>query len=152
MSHVATVAVEVKDLAALRAACAAVGLEFREGQKTHRWYGKWVNDYSGANAAFRAGISPSDYGKCDHAIGVPGNARAYEIGVVRRPNGSYALAWDFFGGGFGLEAVAGAGCSKLVTAYVQEVATRSLRLQGYVPSGKKTLADGTVELVFTGGK
>lgn len=148
MSHVATVKVEVKDLDALRAACAAAGLEWREGQKTFKWFGTWVNDYDGENAAFRSGIAPADYGKCDHAIGVPGNERAYEIGVVARPDGTYALAWDFYHGGQGLETVAGPGCSRLVQAYAGEVAKRTLRRQGYQLQGSRVAADGSVELVF----
>jgi|SRR6266853_1146947 len=148
MSHVATVEVEIRDLDALRAACAAAGLEFREGQRTFRWYGRWVKDYNGQDAAFRAGIDPKDYGKCEHAIGVPGNAQAYEIGVVKKPGGGYLLAWDFFMGGYGLEKVAGKGCLNLVRSYVGQVAQRTLRRQGYTLGAKRMLADGSVELIF----
>jgi len=45
MSHVTTVKVEIKDLAALREACESIGLEFREGQKKYKWYGRFVGDY-----------------------------------------------------------------------------------------------------------
>lgn len=148
MSHVATVELEVRDLGALRAACASVGLEFREGQRTFRWFGKFLNDYKGTDAAFRSGIDPKDYGKCEHAIGVAGQPHAYEIGLVRKPNGAYALAWDFWRGGYGLEAVAGKGCVNLVRAYAGEVARRALLPKGYVLSGTRTLADGSTEMVF----
>jgi len=148
LSHVATVEIEIKDLAALRAACTAVGLEFREGQETYKWYGRWMNDYSGQDAAFRADISPSDYGKSTHAIGVPNNAKAYEIGVVKQPDGSFKLVWDFFKGGYGLEKLAGPKCSTLVKSYVGEVTKRSLQKQGYAFQSSKTLPDGTVELAF----
>ena len=149
MSHVATIDIEIKDLAALRAACAEVGLEFREGQKDFRWYGKWVGDYNGQDAAYRAGLDPKDYGKCDHAIGVPKNEKAYEIGVVRQANGTYKLAWDFWQGGHGLEKVAGPKCSKLVQSYTKHVGMNTLAKQGYAFAGTKTLKDGTVEHVFT---
>ena len=45
MSHVTVIAVELKDLDALKAVCAALGLEFRENQKTYRWYGRHVGDF-----------------------------------------------------------------------------------------------------------
>ena len=151
MSHVATVDIEIKDLAALRLACSEIGLEFREGQKTFKWYGRWVNDYSADDAAYRAGIDPKNYGKCDHALSVPGNSKAYEIGVVKQPNGSYKLAWDFYSGGFGLMEKVGQKCGKLVSSYAGHVAKHTLFKQGYAIQSKKTLPDGSVEMVFTHG-
>lgn len=148
MSHVATVDIEIKSLESLRAACAALGLDFREGQKTYKWYGTWMRDYSSENAAYRNGIDPSKYGHCDHAIGVPGNDRAYEVGVVLQQDGSYKLVWDFYCGGFGLMDLTGHDCSKLMKAYVGDVAKRTLRKKGYSFVGTKELADGSVELLF----
>jgi hypothetical protein len=148
MSHVATVALEVKDVAALRAACASLGLELREGQRTFKWFGKWVRDYHGADAAYRT-IDPSTFGTCEHAVAVKGNPNAYEIGVVRRTDGKLALAWDFYGSaGRAIESVAGKGCVNLVRAYATEVAKRTLCPKGYAVGGTKTLADGTHEVVF----
>lgn len=149
MSHVASIDIEIKDLAALKAACAEVGLQFKEGQTTYKWYGRWMNDYSGADAAFKADVSPKDYGKCAHAIGVPGNSQAYEIGVVQAKDGKYKLVWDFWQGGFGLEKLAGPKCSHLVQSYVGHVAKKTLAQQGYAFTGTKKLKDGTVEMVFT---
>lgn len=148
MSHVATVKVKVKDLDALRVAAESLGMELRVGQTTHRWYGKWVNDYHGEDAAFRHGIDPKTYGKCAHAVAVKGNASAYEIGLVAQPDGSYALAWDFFAGGYGLEKVAGKKCGNLVRAYVAEVNRKTLARQGYRVAGTRTLANGSVEYVY----
>jgi hypothetical protein len=99
MSHVAMVSIEIKDLDALKVAAEECGLEFRENQKTYKWYGKWMNDYSGDDAAYKAGLDPKDYGKCAHAIGVPNNNRAYEIGVIDKGEGKYGLVWDFWQGG-----------------------------------------------------
>ncbi len=45
MSHVATIEIQIKDLAALKQAAKDLGLEFRENQKTYRWYGYSVGDY-----------------------------------------------------------------------------------------------------------
>lgn len=142
MSHVATVKVTIQDLDALRAACKAAGLEFREGQKTYRWWGTSVGDYP-----LPEGMTVADLGKCDHAIGIPGNDTSYEIGVVRRGT-SYILAWDFYAGGKGLEKVAGKNCGRLVQAYSMQVASKAALKSGYRMTGTKTNADGSVEMVF----
>lgn len=152
MSHVATVEVEVKDLDAFRVACAAVGMELVEGQTTFAWFGEFMNDYHGQDAAFKSGIRPEDYGKCAHAARVRGDARAYEVGLVQKANGAHALVWDFYGArGRALEAVAGKACGKLVSAYVTEVARRTLHRAGFQAAGRTVKADGTVELVFSRG-
>ena len=93
MSHVATVEIEIEDLSVLEEVCNENGWNFRKNQKTYKWYGKWVNDYHGDNAAYKHGINPKDYGKCEHAINVkPG---AYEIGVVKNDKSKHVLIWDF---------------------------------------------------------
>ena len=138
-----------KDLDSLKKAVADCGLEFREGQKTYRWYGRWMNDFGGENAAYRNGIKPEDYGKCEHAIGVPKSAQAYEIGVVKNPNGpGYVLVVDFWNGGYGLEALAGKDCTKLAQAYGVQVNRKTLTGMGFQVT-KKVLKDGTVRLHCT---
>ena len=69
MSHVTVIAVELKDLDALKAVCAALGLEFRENQTTYRWYGRHVGDFP-----IPEGLTKADLGRCDHAIAVKGTA------------------------------------------------------------------------------
>jgi hypothetical protein len=123
MSHVTTIKVEIKDLDALKEAAKSCGLEFREGQKTYKWYGRHVGDY-----AVPEGYNVSDLGKCEHAIGVPGNPEAYEIGVCKardaqgNPTGGYTMLWDFWAGGHGLEAIAGKDCSNVTNEYTKTVA------------------------------
>lgn len=143
MSHVATVDIEIKDLAALKAACKRIGLEWREGKQTYKWYGYHVGDYP-----LPAGFTKDELGKCEHAIGVPGNERAYEIGVVKRKDGKPGLSmlWDFYQGGYGLEALAGANCNKLRQAYAVEAAKNAAKKQGFRVLGEKTLANGSVQL------
>lgn len=98
MSHVAAIKTEFTDLPAMQAACKELGLVFKTGQKTFRWFGRWVDDYRAEEAAFNLGIDPKDYGKCEHAIEVPGCA--YDIGVVKNPKGKgYLVAFDFWGPG-----------------------------------------------------
>ena len=142
MSHVVTVDIEIKDIDCLRKACKAIGLEFRENQKTYKWYGRSVGDYPIPN-----GFSVSDLGKCDHAIGIPNNNSAYEIGVVKRDN-KYTLLWDFWSGGYGLQGVVGDKCGNLVQAYTKEVAVKKARNMGYIVKETKN-KNGDVVLTLS---
>lgn len=128
MSHVTNINLEIKDLGALRDACAALGLEFREGQTTYRWFGEHVGDYP-----LPKGFKASDLGKCDHAIALPNNKNAYEVGVVRARDGSdgYVLQWDFWSGGYGLQAAIGNDANKLRQEYAVAVAASKARAKGF---------------------
>lgn len=119
MSHITTVKVKIKNLKALKESCKALGLEFRENQKTYHWYGYSVGDYP-----LPEGFSKEDLGKCEHAIGIPGNKEAYEIGVCKSRNqdDEYTLLWDFWHGGYGLEEVVGKDCNRLTNSYAEQVA------------------------------
>ena len=118
MSHVTVIDVQIKDLEALKIACKKCGLEFRENKKTYNWYGRHVGDYP-----LPEGFTKKDLGKCDHAIGVPGKDNAYEIGVVKQDN-NYTMLWDFWNGGYGLEALAGKDCENVTNAYTTEIALK----------------------------
>jgi hypothetical protein len=150
MSHVAYVDIQIKDLGALKTACQKIGLEFKEGQKTHKWYGRWVDDYHKDDAAYHHGINPKDYGQCEHAIGVPDNAQAYEAGIVKRPDGKgYTLIYDFYGAsGRALEALMGKGAARLKKQYAIEVARKAARKQGFRVQ-EKIGADGKTRLLCT---
>ena len=144
MSHVCVVDLEIRDLDCLAKACKRIGLELHEGQKTYRWYGRHVGDY-----ALPEGFMKEDLGKCSHAIAIPGSTEAYEIGVVQRRDGkqAFCLQWDFFAGGYGMEAKVGEGCVKLKQAYAAEVALKHARFQGF--SVKEELrADGSLRLTL----
>lgn len=151
MSHVVALELEILDLDALRKAAAMIGLEFRDNQETYRWWGRSVGDYS-----LPKGFTAAELGKCEHAIGIPGDVelgdcdtaaqligsrgtgkqRPYEIGVVTRRDGKpgYSLLWDFFNGGYGLEERVGRDCQKLTDAYGAQVAIKELEAQGYATS------------------
>ena len=74
MSHISKIELVIKDLEALKTACKRMGFEFREGQKTYQWYGRWVGD-----SPMPEGVTEEELGKCNHAIHVPG--AKYEIGL-----------------------------------------------------------------------
>jgi hypothetical protein len=145
MSHVATVDVHITDLSALKAACSALGLEFREGQQCFRWFGTHIGDYP-----LPAGYTAADMGQCEHAIGVKDNAGAYEVGVVRRRDGKpgYTLMYDFWNRGYGLEEKIGSRAGKLRQQYAAQVAATQARRQGYRVHPLQQ-EDGTLHLICT---
>lgn len=76
MSHLSKIEIQINDLQALKQACQVMGLQFKENQRTFKWYN---------------GTSP-----CTHVIKVPG--ALYEIGVIK--NGElYELQCDFWSTG-----------------------------------------------------
>lgn len=133
MSHVVAVDCRITDIDALRRACETLGLEFREGQTTYRWYGRWENDYAAEDAAYKLGIRPETYGQCRHAIAIPGDDRSYEIGVVERSDGTYALVLDFYGsnGARTAQMVGGHDFCWLLNHYQGEVQSRIARDNGW---------------------
>lgn len=157
MSHVAIVATVITDLDALKKAVKNLGLEWREGQKTYRWYGTWVNDYNAADAAYHSGIDPKTYGKNSiHAIGIPGNSTSYEIGVTenRDSDGTiipgYRLVWDFWSGGHGLtEFVGDKNASRMVAEYNKEALKNEATVNGYQVSAEYVNEEGQMVVEMT---
>lgn len=146
MSHVVSSAVIVTDLVALKAAVSKIkGLHWQENQHTYNWYGKWVGDYNQADAAFKLGIKPEDYGKCEHAIKVDGSD--YEIGVMKRTDGTgYAITWDFWGTGRRINEVIGDGAEKLMVAYQQAFIQQFAQHEGMNMTTSENADEITVEL------
>ena len=170
MSHITKIDLEINDLDALKAALARVSpdLEFRAGQTSFKWYGEFVGD-----APVPEGMSPADYGKCDHAVGIRAGAPhplgakmngfindpnfgPYELGIVKIPGrNSYHLVYDEWNmvpgfhesgnGGNGLERLIGKGASALRQAYAREVSIKTMRRQGYRVR-EELAADGTIKL------
>ncbi len=146
MSHVSTIDIDVTDLGCLAEACNAAGLELMIDQKKFHWYGRHVGDYPVPD-----GFAVEDMGKCEHMIRVKPHAgltsKPYEIGVVKRRDGrpGYTLLYDFYHGGYGLEAVAGENCQKVTQGYAVEVAKKHLRKAGYQPI-VTTLPTGVVQV------
>jgi hypothetical protein len=132
MSHVSAIKLVIEDLDALEKAAELIGCELVRNQKTWKWYGKWVNDYHGDDAAYRHGIKTEDYGKCEHAIRVKGNSQAYEVGLVKNPDGpGFVPLFDFFAGGKGLQAVIGDGAGNLRREYALQVGMKEMQRKGF---------------------
>ena len=117
----------------LQDACAELGLEFREGQKTWKYWGSWANDYHQADAAYKHGIDPKDYGKSTHAIVVKDDNGAYEIGLVPSPkgDGSWMPVYDFYGNpGKKIQEKAGAKLEKLNAKYAEHSVRNQAQREG----------------------
>lgn len=132
MSHVEASKAKPTDLDILREATALFPqLHWKENQKTYEWYRQWMNDYHGEHAAYKQGIDPKDYGKCEHAISVDGSA--YEIGVCKRKDGQgYSLVWDFYGTGRNINKVIGDGAEKLMVEYQRLLCAKYATMAGCV--------------------
>jgi hypothetical protein len=152
MSHVEEVTIDCRDLDALDVAAQKCGGELVRGQRTHAWWGTWLNDWRDAErSAVARGVDPATFGQCDHAIrikGRPGRNGAqgpWEIGVVARADG-FALIYDNYGGaGRELENAFGKDLMRLKNEAASEVAMRELLRDGWrimrttTPSGEIVL-------------
>jgi len=126
VSHVANIKLQINDLAALKEAGQRLGLELVQ-QSTYRWFGQHVGDYP-----LPEGFTKDDLGKCDYVLRIPNNKQAYEIGIVKRKDGQgYQPLWDFWAGGYGLEAKVGKDAEKLIQEYTIAVSTKELRRAGF---------------------
>lgn len=127
MSHVVDLGLLINDEKCLIEAAADVGLELRQ-KNTFYWFGTSVGDYP-----LPVGFAKEDMGKCEFALGIKGNSKAYEIGVVRRRDGKpgYTMLFDFWAGGHGLEEKIGKDGGLLKQAYNTRVTMAEARRNGY---------------------
>jgi hypothetical protein len=130
-------------IVAIKAACKRMGWEFAEGQTTFKWYGRYVGDYREFEENLRKiSILPENYGKCDHAIKVPG--AQYEIGLVQK-GGQIVPLWDFYyTGGLG-HVTKENGMGGFLAAYAVEKSKLEARRKGYTVT-ERTLPNGSVQL------
>lgn len=144
MSHVADVEIKVRDLDALESAVKRLGGELKRGQKTHRWYGRFMNDWRDERAAVNR-RDPKTFGKCDHAIVFP--TAGYDIGLVQNEDGTYDAVYDNWGPGQELERICGAGLPKLKDEYAAAVTTRVMARKGFRVTRTQDAKTGAIKLV-----
>ena len=163
MSHVDTIdcpEINENTINLLQKAAESLGLELVK-QDTYRWYGRHVGDYP-----IPYGFKKADLGRCEYALRIPGNKQAYEVGIAKYPEGAtktvvnadgstqevpakgYAMLWDFYCGGFGLEKAIGAKGGKLVQSYAENLASRAAAFANMSLQNRKVLADGSIQMVF----
>lgn len=125
MSHVTDVKLCVKDLDAVEETLAEKfpQLELRRNKRTFKWYGRWMNDFHGDNAAVDQGYDPKEFGKCEHTIGFKNSTGAYEIGLVKAKTGDgWNVIYDAWGGA--LDRVVGRNAVDFKREYAATVAVR----------------------------
>ena len=126
MSHVIKTKMEYRDFNAILQAGADCGLVFHEGQREYRWYGRFMGDY-----ALPEGMTADMLGRCDHAMGIPGDSFAYEVGITTRPSGGFDVLYDFWSGGKGLEDKIGIQGIKFRERYAIHAAQNAVEALGY---------------------
>jgi hypothetical protein len=124
MSHFTTIQTQIKDIAALRTACAELGVELIENGVA-RGYGSNTN-------------------KGDLVIRLKG---PYDIAVNRQPDGSFGLTTDWWDGH--VEREVGANYGRLLQLYAVHKAQAEARRKGYT-TRRQTLGDGSIKLVIGG--
>lgn len=147
MSHVVAIKTELRDIEAVKRACAELGLTLKENQKKIRWFGRWVNDYSAADAAYKLGIDVKQYGTCDHAIEVPGSN--YDVGLIHNPEtNGYKIYFDFYGSqGAKIQQAIGVGGERLLQYYGVNKAEMEAEKMGYF--SERTVVPGTQKIQVT---
>ena len=89
------------------------------------------------------GFSKHDLGKCDHAFGFDG--ASYEVGVIRKNDGTYTILWDFYSPGGLLPHMGGDTADKFRQAYALEKTKIEARKKGMIVR-EKTLPNGAIQL------
>lgn len=153
MSHVISGEVIIKDLDCLTRAVATFGGKVVQKNR-YNWYGEHVGDYP-----MPKGMTAAQLGRCECAIQLPNTC--YEVGVVKQQDGTYTLAYDFYGtndprvkwkqgdakvhdGGKLLSAF-GPKLAKLQQQYNKQLVTKQARQHGYMVT-EKLHANGSIKL------
>ncbi len=124
MSHFTTIQTQIKDLSALRAACAEMGVELIE------------------NAVARGYSSNTQKG--DYVVRLKG---PYDIAVIRQPDGTFGLTTDWWAGR--VEREVGAKYGRLLQLYGVHKARIEAQRKGYTVR-RQALGDGSIKLVIGG--
>ena len=110
MSHIATVSVEIKSIAALGEACKRLGCQLVLNQKTAKFY-------NGQKQA------------CAHAIKIPGTN--WEVAVIDNGDGIFKLGFDGFGQqGKVITTLLGKDLKGLSQEYAAQVVEHQLKSKG----------------------
>jgi hypothetical protein len=124
MSHFATVTTQIKDIAALTAACSELGLTVE------------------ANTNARGYSTQSVHG--EHVIRLKG---PYDIAVNRQKDGTFGFTTDWWAGH--VEKEVGSNYSRLLQLYAVHKATAEARKRGHSVQ-RKASNNGAIKLVIGG--
>lgn len=124
MSHFTSIQTQVRDIAALRDACAELGVEVVENARAR---GYNLNNLSG-----------------EYVIKLKG---PYDIALNKQPDGTFAMTTDWWNGH--VEKEVGTGFGKLMQLYAVHKASREARRKGYSVQ-RKAQQDGSIKLCIEG--
>lgn len=125
MSHFTTIKTQIRDIPALRAACAEMGLPVLQKAQARGYAGNQL---------------PGDY-----VLQLKG---PYDVALTRQADGSHALACDWWQGH--VEKEVGPNFGKLLQLYGVHKATREARAKGCLVQ-RRAQQDGSIKLVIQGG-
>ena len=126
MSHFTAIKTQIRDIAALRAACRELDLTILE------------------NTTARGYSTNAIHG--DHVIRLKG---PYDIAVVTQPDGTCQLTTDWWNGH--VEKEVGPNFGRLLQLYAVHKATAEARKRGHMVQ-RKAQRDGSIKLVIGGGR
>ena len=124
MSHFVTIKTQIKDIEALKAACAELGFGFEQDAQAR-------------------GIGTEQRG--EYVIRLKGPC---DIVVQRQPDGKFGLSTDWWGGY--VEKEVGKNYGRLLQLYAVHKAAREAR-KGGLTVRRQAVSNGTIKLVLTGG-
>src|ERR1017187_7933997 len=125
MSHFTTVKTQIKDIAALRSACAELGLTVKQNAQARGYY--------------------ENKTKGDYVIKLKG---PYDIALNQQPDGSYGITADLWEGY--VEKEVGKDYGKLLQLYAVHKATQEARKKGHL-TRRSQQNDGSIKLVIAAG-
>ena len=160
MSHTLQGEACIKDLDALADAAKALGGELVKDKKTFAWYGSFIDDSPIPDDMFspaethrlrvgsreeRQAAMNANFNKCAHVIKFKG--ASYEVGVVKKEDGSMRLRWDWYGPGGLIQKLGDRNAGLLLQRYNLNVARKAALKRGYRPVEVKK-PDGSIDLVL----
>ncbi len=122
MSHFTTIKTQIKDIEALRQACAELGLALEQNAQARGYASNQI--------------------KGDYVIRLKG---PYDIALNRQPEGSYSLTDDQWGNY--VEDEVGPQHGKLMQLYAVHKAMREARKKGHL-ARRSQLQDGSIQLTI----
>lgn len=122
MSHFTTIKTQIKDIEALRQACAELGLALEQNAQARGYASNQI--------------------KGDYVIRLKG---PYDIALNRQPEGSYSLTDDQWGNY--VEDEVGPQHGKLMQLYAVHKALREARKKGHL-ARRSRLPDGSIQLTI----
>ena len=124
MSHFTTIKTQIKDIEALRSACAELRLVVKQNAMARGYYENQI--------------------KGDYVIKLKG---PYDIAVNQQPDGSFGLTADLWQGN--VEKEVGTNYGKLMQLYAVHKAMREARRKGHL-TRRQPQKDGSIKLVISG--